>query len=436
MADSFGSSSSENEGTKFVKDGFEQASKWNATSVEVDNNMLKGRRTQRGFTINMGKPEAVQRREKRAQTLPSSSGRRADVVISEEGEKILQAQTATLGARLRHGSVSICCFVLTEEILRQAWDEKAKIFACGRMTDSQNPGDEREIVMIGGDRFPVNSPPAITCIKGCKGRTDKTPNQDNFSLLYLNDGHAVACCMDGHGPFGHIVATQTVQTVPYYLVCSEHYPKDIPAALTEAFLLSQKDVVAKALQEGWDVQASGSTAVCAVWKGNHIWTAHAGDSRIVVGTELKRQVVFETADHKPDTPAEKRRVEQMGGEVRSQTYSDGWTSHRIFVKGQDYPGLCMARTLGDASVKDHGVIAEPEIGELTVDLSESPFLVLASDGVWEFLDSEFVTKGVAKKIGAEPQKTVIRLQRESKKRWKQEEDDYCDDITAVLIKLA
>jgi len=87
-------------------------------------------------------------------------------------------------------------------------------------------------------------------------------------------------------------------------------------------------------------------------------------------------------------------------------------------------------------VKDHGVIAEPEIGELTVDLSESPFLVLASDGVWEFLDSEFVTKGVAKKIGAEPQKTVIRLQRESKKRWKQEEDDYCDDITAVLIKLA
>ena len=61
MADSFGSSSSENEGTKFVKDGFEQASKWNATSVEVDNNMLKGRRTQRGFTINMGKPEAVQR---------------------------------------------------------------------------------------------------------------------------------------------------------------------------------------------------------------------------------------------------------------------------------------------------------------------------------------------------------------------------------------
>ena len=30
---------------------------------------------------------------------------------------------------------------------------------------------------------------------------------------------------------------------------------------------------------------------------------------------------------------------------------------------QDYPGLCMARTLGDQSVKDHGVCATPEAGE-------------------------------------------------------------------------
>ena len=68
-------------------------------------------------------------------------------------------------------------------------------------------------------------------------------------------------------------------------------------------------------------------------------------------------------------------------EVRSQTYADGWTVHRIFVRGHDFPGLAMARTLGDASVKEHGVTADPEVSEVTVDLSQSPFMILASDGV-------------------------------------------------------
>merc|ERR1719403_124003 len=125
-----------------------------------------------------------------------------------------------------------------------------------------------------------------------------------------------------------------------------------------------------------------------------------------------------------------------GGEVRSQTYPDGWVNHRIFIKGQDYPGLCMARTLGDQSVKEHGVIATPEVAEATVDLNTKPFFILASDGVWEFLTSEFVIKAVAKKIPSDGVvKTVDKLQREARKRWKQEEGDYCDDITSILVQL-
>eukprot|EP00971_Amphidinium_carterae_P070310 1390783-Amphidinium_carterae.1 len=80
--------------------------------------------------------------------------------------------------------------------------------------------------------------------------------------------------------------------------------------------------------------------------------------RCVISTEKNRNVVFETEDHKPNTPAEKElqhdkdawgkgmfalvwvsqveeRIERMGGEVRTQTYSDGWVNHRIFVKGKD-----------------------------------------------------------------------------------------------------
>ncbi|CAE7614445.1 cysI, partial [Symbiodinium pilosum] len=54
------------------------------------------------------------------------------------------------------------------------------------------------------------------------------------------------------------------------------------------------------------------------------------------------------------------------------------------------------------------------------------FFIIASDGVWEFLDSQFVVKAVAKKIQSDgPAKTLEKLQREAKKRWKAEEGDYC-----------
>merc|ERR1719444_411294 len=96
----------------------------------------------------------------------------------------------------------------------------------------------------------------------------------------------------------------------------------------------------------------------------------------------------------------------------------------------------MARTLGDQSVKDHGVTATPEVMSCEVNLSKKPFFIIASDGVWEFLDSQFVIKAVAKKIQTDgPAKTLEKLQREAKKRWKQEEGDYCDDITSILVQL-
>ena len=50
-------------------------------------------------------------------------------------------------------------------------------------------------------------------------------------------------------------------------------------------------------------------------------------------------------------------------------------------------GLAMGRSIGDHAVKAIGVIAEPEV--TTYDLtSNDEFMVLASDGVWEFITSE------------------------------------------------
>merc|ERR1712039_125735 len=96
----------------------------------------------------------------------------------------------------------------------------------------------------------------------------------------------------------------------------------------------------------------------------------------------------------------------------------------------------MGRSLGDQEVKEHGVIDTPEIALSEVDLAEEPFFLLASDGVWEFLESKYVIETLAKNMKLYGHsKTVERLVKESKKRWHEEEGGYCDDITSVLVQL-
>lgn len=61
---------------------------------------------------------------------------------------------------------------------------------------------------------------------------------------------------------------------------------------------------------------------------------------------------------------------------------------------------------------------------------------MGSDGVWEFLKSDWVSKALAKKIATDgAPKSVYKLVKESRKRWRDEEGDYCDDITAMLMML-
>lgn len=436
-------------GSKLVKKGLEAAAAWDAAGVDVDKRMLDGRKANRGFTMSVGS-RAVDsdiasagtfaRSEKRAQTLPATTTRRGDMEMGDADKKKLEEMQKTLQARYRRGSVNVTFTIVPQETLDKAFTDQVVYHSHGTMTEGQAHGDERERISKG--TCPIDPPPCVACQKGSKGFRDTTPNQDNFSVTTYKSGYTLACAFDGHGPFGHIVSTRTVQTVPWFLLTEGGFDADtidekkIPDGLINAFEKSQKDVVAHSLENSWDVQASGSTAVAVLWKGNKLWTANCGDSRCAVGTETERKVVFETEDHKPTTEGEKKRIEASGGEVRSQVYPDGWVNHRIFIKGEDYPGLCMARTLGDQSVKEYGVIATPEIASCTVDVEKLPFFILASDGVWEFLDSQFVIKAVAKKIQTDgAAKTLEKLQREAKKRWKQEEGDYCDDITSILVQL-
>lgn len=57
---------------------------------------------------------------------------------------------------------------------------------------------------------------------------------------------------------------------------------------------------------------------------------------------------------------------------------------RVWLPNQNLQGLAMSRSLGDNVSKPIGVTHEPEVVKLEVE-ERDKFILLASDGVWEFI---------------------------------------------------
>ena len=105
-------------------------------------------------------------------------------------------------------------------------------------------------------------------------------------------------------------------------------------------------------------------------------------------------------------------------------------------------GLAMSRSLGDYAVKAVGVVAEPEI--MTYDVEDNnKFMILASDGVWEFISSQEAVDMVHNVLSSDNERAVGEsatynacqvLIEEAQRRWEEEEGDYRDDITAIIVR--
>jgi len=64
---------------------------------------------------------------------------------------------------------------------------------------------------------------------------------------------------------------------------------------------------------------------------------------------------------------------------------------RVWLKSEDVPGLAMSRSFGDSVAHSVGCTAIPEMNELKF-TSDDKVVVIASDGVWEFLENIDVAK--------------------------------------------
>ena len=156
-----------------------------------------------------------------------------------------------------------------------------------------------------------------------------------------------------------------------------------------------------------------------------------GDSRCIMITD--KEVIPLSIDQKPNTEGEMQRIVKLGGEV-SQYEEDGVKSgpYRVWKKNEMYPGIAMSRSIGDLIATTLGVIPEPEYIEKEID-ERTKFIILASDGVWEFLDNKMVRDIVMSFYNKnDPDGACHALIDESTKWWLNE-DVVVDDITVIAI---
>lgn len=208
------------------------------------------------------------------------------------------------------------------------------------------------------------------------------------TLVVSEDGTYIAV-FDGHGGSdvsAHLEAHahrsfQSKLARQGNILGSSSTGKDIAYAL-KASLNEMEEQVLKV--RGWNHQGSTAAVICV--DGGSIWAANIGDSRAVLSRA--GDAIDLTDDHKPNNKEDQARIEALGGHVEWFGWTDpdgrpieGMGSWR--VNGN----LAISRSVGDKDELPF-ISAEPTIKRFPLQPSSDEFIVVASDGLWDVLDSD------------------------------------------------
>ena len=296
-----------------------------------------------------------------------------------------------------------------------------------------------------------------------KNKIEKENNQDVSLILEDVCGiknYNIYCIMDGHGSNGHLVSNyikekiiQNLNNISFYFTklsntsAIKEYPNNILELIKNKLVKNNykkiKDFY-KLIDDGlssneifFDINFSGSTCIILFQIGNYLICSNVGDSRAIMIKE-NNEIIELSKDQKPDDEKERVRIEKMGGIISqcNDLYDDGKEGgpFRIWVKGQDYPGIAMSRSIGDKIAHDIGVISEPEI--LCFNINEKcQYLVIGSDGIWQYLENEDISEIVRPfLVEKNAENAVKEIIRKSSLAWI-EKDKIADDITVSVIFL-
>ena len=279
-------------------------------------------------------------------------------------------------------------------------------------------------------------------------------NQDTLlSLTNINKikDFNIFGVLDGHGPDGHHVSNFASDFIPTQIINHPEIKKLSDPELiyqklkenncqiiTESFLYCDEELK----KAEFDAYESGSTCILIIHIGTHILCANVGDSRAIVAYDDNKddqdlnylEQAQLSIDYKPELEDEKNRILLSGGVVQQMEnqFGESVGPYRVWAKGKNYPGLAMSRSIGDLKGKSVGVIAEP--GILEYDINETTkFIVIASDGVWEFLKNENVIEiGKNFYIDNDTSNICHKIVDTAASIW-QSRDVVMDDITVVVM---
>ncbi|KAG1689369.1 hypothetical protein DVH05_002291 [Phytophthora capsici] len=287
----------------------------------------------------------------------------------------------------------------------------------------------------------------------------KKANQDSYyceTHFAGDDQKAFFAVFDGHGQYGDICSQFAAEQLPENIIKNIEENVGILPALTRAHVQTNR-----AMHEAsFDDSMSGTTSISVLFCGNEIHVSNVGDSRAIIAQENLKASTREgeanlvakplSIDQTPFRQDERVRVKKCGARILTVDQVEGlepihenWglslgdeidengDPPRIWHPYGQYPGTAFTRSIGDLVSEELGVTAEPEI--LCKGLNpHDKFIIIASDGVFEFLTSQNVVDIV--KQFENPSEACHALVEEAYNRWLQFEV-RTDDITAICIFL-
>ncbi|KAI8035510.1 uncharacterized protein LOC128260597 [Drosophila gunungcola] len=252
--------------------------------------------------------------------------------------------------------------------------------------------------------------------------------EDQFSVAYQESPvtheleYAFFGIYDGHG--GPEAALFAKEHLMLEIVKQKQFwsdqDEDVLRAIREGYIATHFAMWRE--QEKWPrtanghLSTAGTTATVAFMRREKIYIGHVGDSGIVLGYQNKGERNWRarplTTDHKPESLAEKTRIQRAGGNVaiKSGVPRVVWNRprdpmHRGPIKWRtpvdDIPFLAVARSLGDlwsynSRCKEFVVSPDPDVKVVKIDPSTFRCLIFGTDGLWNVVTAQEAVDSVRK----------------------------------------
>jgi len=227
---------------------------------------------------------------------------------------------------------------------------------------------------------------------------------------------------DGHS--GGLISKYASKELDKILINEEEFKlKNYDKALKSAFF--KLDDQMQQDEELLNCEA-GSTAVVSLITNKTLYIANCGDSRAIISTNGKASAL--SIDHKPTLPDEKARIYNSGGFLQSGR-----------VNGK----LAVSRSLGDFIYKSNAslpsdeqtITANPDVFIKDI-IEEDEFIVLACDGVWDYMSNEqvidFIREGIANRLGLSQIAENLLNECASEKEETMKKPSY-DNMTMIIV---